>query len=101
MVQFSSAFGLPELTAPEFSIEDKTYIDTQMCSIKCDDENATILYTTDGTYPALENAIEYKEPFKVTERTRIRAVAYYQDGGYYSREVEITPRIQYTDTTIV
>lgn len=68
-----------------------------ICSIQCADENAKILYTTDSTYPDSETAIEYNKPFHVTERTRIRAVAYYADDGYYSREVEITPRIQYTD----
>ena len=97
MVQFCSAFGLPELTAPEFNLESKVYVGEQICSIQCADENAKILYTTDSTYPDSETAIEYNKPFHVTERTRIRAVAYYADDGYYSREVEITPRIQYTD----
>ena len=97
MVQFCSAFGLPELTAPEFNLESKVYVGEQICSIQCADENAKILYTTDSTYPDSETAIEYNKPFPVTERTRIRAVAYYADDGYYSREVEITPRIQYTD----
>lgn len=49
-------------------------------------------------YPALENANVYTEPFQITQCTRIRAVAYYADGGYYSDEVETTPRIQYTDS---
>ena len=97
MVQFCSAFDLPELTAPEFNLESKVYVGEQICSIQCADENAKILYTTDSTYPDSETAIEYNKPFHVTERTRIRAVAYYADDGYYSREVEITPRIQYTD----
>lgn len=97
MVQFCNAFGLPELTAPEFNLENALYVGEQICSIQCADKNAVILYTTDGTYPDSENATEYNQPFPVIERTRIRAVAYYADGGYYSREVEITPRIQYTD----
>ena len=98
MVQFCSAFGLPELETPKINLENKLYVGKQICSIQCADENAKILYTTDGTYPALENSTEYKEPFEIIERTRIRAVAYYEDGGYYSREVEVTPRIQYTDS---
>ena len=97
MIQFCNAFGLPELTAPEFNLENALYVGEQICSIQCADKNAVILYTTDGTYPDSENATEYNQPFPVIERTRIRAVAYYADGGYYSREVEITPRIQYTD----
>lgn len=97
LIQFCSAFGLPELDAPKLNLETTLYVGEQLCSIQCADERAEILYTTDGTYPDLENAVVYHEPFQVTERTRIRAVAYYETDGYYSREVDITPRIQYTD----
>lgn len=65
--------------------------------MQCTDKNAIILYTTDGTYPTLENAIEYTAPFEVTKRTRIRSVAYYPDTEYYSDEIDITPRIHYID----
>ena len=97
IIQFCNALGLSELAAPEFNLGNTLYVGEQNCSIQCADENATILYTTDGTYPALENAFVYEKPFSVTQRTRIRAVAYYENGGYYSRETEITPRIQYID----
>lgn len=98
MIQFSNALGLEKLTAPEINLEDKVYVGEQPCIITCSDKNATILYTTDGTYPALENADVYTEPFQITQHTRIRAVAYYADEGYYSDEIEATPRIQYTDS---
>lgn len=98
MIQFSNALGLEKLTAPEINLEDKVYVGEQPCTITCSDKNATILYTTDGTYPALENADAYTEPFQIAQRTRIRAVAYYADEGYYSDEIEATPRIQYTDS---
>ena len=98
MIQFCNALGLEKLTAPEIHLEDKVYVGEQTCSITCLDEKAIVLYTTDGTYPAFENADVYTEPFQITQRTRIRAVAYYSDGGYYSDEVETTPRIQYTDS---
>ena len=98
MIQFCNALGLEKLTVPEIHLEDKVYVGEQTCSITCPDEKAIVLYTTDGTYPALENADVYTEPFQITQRTRIRAVAYYSDGGYYSDEVETTPRIQYTDS---
>lgn len=98
MIQFCNALGLSELTAPELNLEDKVYVGEQTCAITCPAEKAIVLYTTDGTYPALENADVYTEPFQITQRTRIRAVAYYSDGGYYSDEVEATPRIQYTDS---
>ena len=99
MIQFCNALGLEKLAAPnEINLKDKVYVGEQTCTITCPDEDAIILYTTDGMYPALENANVYTEPFQITQCTRIRAVAYYEDGGYYSDEVETTPRIQYTDS---
>ena len=99
MIQFCNALGLEKLAAPnEINLKDKVYVGEQTCTITCPDEDAIILYTTDGMYPTLENANVYTEPFQITQRTRIRAVAYYADGGYYSDEVETTPRIQYTDS---
>lgn len=97
MIQFGNALGLEKLIAPELNLENKVYVGEQICTITCPNKDATILYTTDGIYPTLENANIYTEPFKITQRTRIRAVAYYADGGYYSDEVEATPRIQYAD----
>lgn len=98
MIQFCNALELEKPVAPEISLEDKTYVGEQTCTITCLDEDATMLYTIDGTYPALENSNIYTEPLQITQRTRIRAVAYYADKGYYSDEVEATPRIQYTDS---
>lgn len=97
MVQFCNALDIDKLAAVQTNLEDKTYIGAQLCSMQCTDKNAIILYTTDGTYPTLENAIEYTAPFEVTKRTRIRSVAYYPDTEYYSDEIDITPRIHYID----
>ena len=98
IVQFCDAFGLEdECTVPEIHMETKVYVGEQKCEITCADKNATILYTTDGSYPDLQNATMYTEPFSITERTRIRAVAYYADSGYHGGETEVTPRIQYID----
>ena len=97
MVQFCNALSIDKLAAVQTNLEDKTYIGAQLCSMQCTDKNAIILYTTDGTYPTLENAIEYTAPFEVTKRTRIRAVAYYPDTECYSDEIDITPRIHYID----
>ena len=99
MIQFCNALGLEKLAAPnEINLKDKVYVGEQTCTITCPDEDAIILYTTDGMYPALENANVYTEPFQITQCTRIRAVAYYAGEGYYSDEIEATPRIQYTDS---
>ena len=98
IVQFCDAFGLEdECAVPEIHMETKVYVGEQKCEITCADKNATILYTTDGSYPDLQNATMYTEPFSITERTRIRAVAYYADSGYHGEETEVTPRIQYID----
>lgn len=97
MVQFCNALGIDKLAAVQTNLEDKTYIGAQLCSMQCTDKNAIILYTTDGTYPTLENAIEYTAPFEVTKRTRIRSVAYYPDTECCSDEIDITPRIHYID----
>ena len=98
IVQFFDAFGLEdECAVPEIHMETKVYVGEQKCEITCADKNATILYTTDGSYPDLQNATMYTEPFSITERTRIRAVAYYADSGYHGEETEVTPRIQYID----
>ena len=97
MVQFCNALGIDKLAAVQTNLEDKTYIGAQLCSMQCTDKNAIILYTTDGIYPTLENAIEYTAPFEVTKRTRIRSVAYYPDTECYSDEIDITPRIHYID----
>lgn len=98
MIQFCDAFGLEDnFAVPEIHMETKVYVGKQKCEITCEDKNVTILYTTNGAYPDLQNATVYTKPFTVTERTRIRTVAYYADGGYYGDETESTPRIQYTD----
>ena len=98
MIQFANALGLEKIIAPELNLENKVYVGEQICTITCPNEKATVLYTTDGIYPTLENANIYTEPFEITQRTRIRTVAYYADGGYYSDEVEATPRIHHTDS---
>lgn len=97
IVQFCNALGVEKLAAGQINLEDKTYIGAQLCSLQCADENAVLLYTVDGTYPTLENALVYTAPFEITKRTRIRVVAYYPDCDYYSDEVEVTPRIHYLD----
>lgn len=54
IVQFCDAFGLEdECAVPEIHMETKVYVGEQKCEITCADKNATILYTTDGSYPDL------------------------------------------------
>ena len=57
-------------------------------SLACDTEDATILYTTDGSDPA-ENGIVYTKPFEVYKTTTVRAIAR-KDDWKDSEEVTAT-----------
>lgn len=97
MVQFANAFDLPKLTAPEMNLSTGLYEGEQICTITCDDPNATILYTTNNTYPGYGNGDlkTYTEPLVLKEYTHLRTVAYYEDTGYYSDETTAKIRIGY------
>ena len=97
MVQFANAFDLPKLKAPEINLSTGLYEGEQICTITCDDPNATILYTTNNTYPGYGNGDlkTYTEPLVLKEYTHLRAVAYYEDTGYYSGETTAKIRIGY------
>lgn len=97
MVQFANTFDLPELTPPEMNLSTGLYEGEQICTITCDDPNATILYTTNNTYPAYENGDVqvYTQPITISENTQLRAVAYYENTGYFSDEISANIRIGY------
>ena len=48
--------------------------------LKCANTLADIYYTTDGTLPSKTNCTKYTEPIKLTETTRINAVAFARGG---------------------
>ena len=48
--------------------------------LKCANTLADIYYTTDGTLPSKTNGTKYIEPIKLTETTRINAVAFARGG---------------------
>lgn len=48
--------------------------------LKCANTLADIYYTTDGTLPSKTNGTKYTEPIKLTETTRINAVAFARAG---------------------
>ncbi len=95
MVQFCNAMDLPKLASPQMSLSTGTYEGAQTCIITCEDPSATILYTTDGTYPDVTTALEYSAPIEINKYTQIHAVAYYKDTGYYSDEITSDIRICY------
>lgn len=70
--------------------------ETQMNTITCEDENAEIYYTTDGSRASKENGTLYTEPIAVDKTMRIHVIAYckgkeqsYQE--YYDYIMVVTP----------
>ena len=96
LIQYTDALEIPALPKLKINLETKPYLGTQNCVFSCTDNATKILYTIDGTYPAKDNpnAMQYTEAIEMTERQHIRAVALLED-KYYSREIEVRPRIQY------
>ncbi len=94
MVQFCNALDISPLTGVETNLTEYKYNEPKRCTLSCADKSAKILFTTDGTYPDVETANEYKSPIYIDEFANIRAVAYYENSGYYSKETEFTVRIR-------
>lgn len=70
--------------------------ETQMNTITCEDENAEIYYTTDGSRASKENGTLYTEPIAVDKTMRLHVIAYcegkeqsYQE--YYDYIMVVTP----------
>lgn len=79
----------PKCAQVEFDIDYK--IGKSVISLKCATSNAKIYYTIDGTKPN-ENSALYSEPITITQKTKIRAVAYL-DGFKKSATVSKTVKI--------
>ena len=56
------------------------YRDNISVELKCANSLVDIYYTTDGTLPTEINGTKYTEPIKLTETTRINAVAFARGG---------------------
>ena len=66
---------LARTPAPVFVTEDNIYEDYVDVEIRCEDENAQIYYTTDGSLPKPEESEQYTSPIHLTKSTRIVASA--------------------------
>lgn len=95
LVQFCNAVGIDSIDKPVLSLETGRYVGAQSLSISCSNPNAKIYYTTDGSFPSVENAMEYISPIVINEYTVIRSIAYYEESGYYSEETVEKIRISY------
>lgn len=52
-----------------------SYVERQTISISCQDPEADVYYTTDGSNPSSENGVLYNSPFIVGESTQVKAIA--------------------------
>lgn len=60
--------------------------ETQMNTITCEDENAEIYYTTDGSRASKENGTLYTEPIAVDKTMRLHVIAYCEGKGQSYQE---------------
>lgn len=61
---------------PEFITKPDIYEEQVDIELTCNDENADIYYTIDGTIPTLENSTLYTEPIHIDNSSVIKAFAY-------------------------
>lgn len=73
-------YGIPTtnmVQAPVITSVNGSDTTSQTVTISDGTPGATIIYTTDGTYPTATNGITYTAPFVITDTTKLEAVAYY------------------------
>ena len=75
-------------------VDSNTYVKYgKMISLNSKTQNATIMYTLDGTVPSLSNGFVYTSPIKITAKTNIKAVAYNEkEESSIVTEYEFIPR---------
>lgn len=68
--------NMPRTPQPVFNVDSGRYMDSITIEITCDDKDAEIYYTTDGTRATNTNGILYTEPIIVDKVTTLSASAY-------------------------
>ncbi len=71
-----SEYNSERTITPKISVESGKYLDNINVEITCDDENADIYYTIDGSRATIDNGTLYTEPITVDRVTSLHAVAY-------------------------
>ncbi|MEN8139558.1 MAG: GH92 family glycosyl hydrolase, partial [Bacteroidota bacterium] len=66
------------VSVPYINLGDELFRENTKVELKCDDQNAQIFYTTDGSTPNI-NSSEYKKPVNINKSTSIKFRAY-KDG---------------------
>lgn len=80
IVNFSNIISGTRCKDVTANLQSGVYRDDISVELKSANTLADIYYTTDGTLPSKTNGTKYTEPIKLTETTRINAVAFARAG---------------------
>lgn len=80
IVNFSNIINGTRCKDITANLQSGVYRDDINVELKSENTLADIYYTTDGTLPSKTNGTKYTEPIKLTETTRINAVAFARAG---------------------
>ncbi len=80
IVNFSNIINGTRCKDVTANLQSGVYRDDISVELKSANTLADIYYTTDGTLPSKTNGTKYTEPIKLTETTRINAVAFARGG---------------------
>lgn len=80
IVNFSNIISGTRCKDVTANLQSGVYRDDISVELKSANTLADIYYTTDGTLPSKTNGTKYTEPIKLTETTRINAVAFARGG---------------------
>ena len=80
IVNFSNIINGTRCKDVTANLQSGVYRDDINVELKSENTLADIYYTTDGTLPSKTNGTKYTEPIKLTETTRINAVAFARAG---------------------
>lgn len=80
IVNFSNIINGTRCKDITANLQSGVYRDDINVELKSENTLADIYYTTDGTLPSKTNGTKYTEPIKLTETTRINAVAFARGG---------------------
>ncbi len=70
--------GYSSVAMPQIVSKEKSFLSTTEVSLVCEDNNAVIRYTTDGSDPN-ESSLLYSNPIVVTETSILKARSYIKD----------------------
>ena len=102
----------PFVVLPYAISSDENFLDTGKVTLKCNDKEAQIRFTTDGTEPT-ENSELYKKPIEVNKTTQVRFTAFkegilsstpvsyqlnkleYQNFNDYTNKLKFAPGLNY------